>query len=693
MGSVYSVAYSNDGRMMAVGTGDVEERVPGSVQIVEPSTGALRQKLPDMVGKVEALFSADSRYLLTVNSSKKRPAEVRIWDPLTAQLVTQLDNPQELADLTTVALSPDGRYLLTGHGDPVNPAAAAKAKIKVWDLTTRQMVGLFPASHTAAITHLEFSRRGVILASGDMAGNVRLWDFASRRLMPKQIPAQGRPIIHVAFDLMGERLAVAADEKAVRIWHIDSGRQLAILELSLGVPNVVRYTQDGKMLAAATSAGGLFLWDSDTYKPRAVLRGEGNPAGQQGHGGVITCVAPLLTDKLLTGSVDKTVRIWDLKTRAAVATAFSFKQAVSCMAVSPDGRSLAVGTGKYRSKFETGELVLCALDGRQQPKAISQGITPVSLAFSPDGNSLAVCSLSAAVGQASRTVSIIDLRTGHAASIDSPMGHSVAFSPDGRTLAVGCTNGEIDLWPLDGAPSGSGTMKPFIVKKHQALVWSLAFSPDGMTLASGAADNNVVIWDVPTGEDLMTLKQNGMVEALQFSPDGRILATAAHEPARGSVSLWRAPVDDDTGGNPLRSGGPALTRSSNIDSAAPMRPMSADASAGQSRPTAGHNTRPVGPSAAPGPAGYSRSDDDRYGAAPASTTWPSASQSPDSPTSNPIGNAATTDPSVPLPTGGPQPFNNAAPPTGGLAPGNSTSAPGAAPAATGGGGRRPRTGY
>ena len=215
------------------------------------------------------------------------------------------------------------------------------------------------------------------------------------------------------------------------------------------MPNVVRYTQDGKLLAAATGAGGLFLWDSDTYRPRAVLRGEGNPAGQQGHGGVITCVAPLLTDKLLTGSVDKTVRVWDLKTRKAVATAYNFNQAVSCMAVSPDGRTLAVGTGKYRSKFETGELVLCALDNRQSPKSISQGITPVSLAFSPDGNSLAVCSLSAAVGQAARTVNIIDLRTGHATAIGSTTGHSVAFSPDGRVLAVGCANGEIDLWPLD----------------------------------------------------------------------------------------------------------------------------------------------------------------------------------------------------------------------------------------------------
>ena len=72
-------------------------------------------------------------------------------------------------------------------------------------------------------------------------------------------------------------------------------------------------------------------------------------------------------------------------------------------------------------------------------------------------------------------------------------------------------------------------MKPCVVKKHTALVWTLAFSPDGKTMASGSADNNVVIWDVPTGQDLMTLRHNGGIEALRFSPDGQLLATAAHE--------------------------------------------------------------------------------------------------------------------------------------------------------------------
>ncbi len=639
VGYVHSVAYSPDGRFLAVATGDADERTPGSVQILEAATGTLRQTLPAFNGKVEAAFTADSRMLVTVASSTKRPAEIRMWLPATGELAGKIDNARELENLTTTVLSPDGRYLVTGHGDLANPGAADKAKIKIWDMARQAVIAQFPAAHPAAVTRLAFSRRGVLMASGDMAGNVRIWDFATQKLLPKQIAQQSKAIVNLTFDRLGEKLAVAADEKAVRVWHIDTARQLAILELSLGAANVVRYTQDGKLLAATTAAGGLFLWDSESYRPRAILRGEGNPAGQQGHGGVITCAAPLLTDKLLTGSTDKTVKIWDLKTRKVVATAFSFNQAVSCMATSPDGKTLAVGTGKYRSKFETGELVLCDLTGTKQPKSVSQGITVSSVAFAPGGNALAVCSLSPAVGQPSRAVSVIDLTSGRATPINSQMGQCVAFSPDGRWLAVGCTSGQIDLWPLD--PS-VGT-KPFALQKHRGMVWTLAFSPDGKTLASGAADNNVIVWDTATGEDLLTLKHNGIVEALRFSPDGRVLATSDHEPSRGTICLWRAPADDD---NPRRDGrldsrldaGPVLSQgNASFDNATTLRSNFPTATP-VSTPVL-QDRRSLDP-VAPSPSGYSRPVDDR-----AIPLQPSGNRPLDG---RPLDNRAGLDPSVPL---------------------------------------------
>jgi hypothetical protein len=262
----------------------------------------------------------------------------------------------------------------------------------------------------------------------------------------------------------------------------------------------------------------------------------------------------------------------------------------------------------------------------------------------------------------------------------------VAFSPDDSVLAVGCADGSVEFWA-----DSQGQLKPTVVKKHQGLIWMLAFSPDGRTMASGSTDNNVVLWDVPTREDLMTLKHNGTVEALKFSPDGRILATAAHEPSRGDVCLWRAPLEDDGAQNSLRPtngpsgptglGGPAFTnrstgldsrptgldsrpngfesrstsfdsRSGGLDSATAARPAYQDAVSAPSPGASSYqqpNSRPLDPSAPLPASGYPDAGDDRYGAAPLPGQRAPASTFNGAPASSYGG--ASTDPSVPLGAG------------------------------------------
>lgn len=105
---------------------------------------------------------------------------------------------------------------------------------------------------------------------------------------------------------------------------------------------------------------------------------------------------------------------------------------------------------------------------------------------------------------------------------------SVAFSPDGKTLASGGTNGYLRLWDL-ATRSNIGTLAG-----HTDVVSSVVFSPDGSVLASGGADETVRLWDLGTHANTVTLTgHDGPVESVAFSPDGKSLATGAH-----TIQLW-----------------------------------------------------------------------------------------------------------------------------------------------------------
>ncbi|MCP4548013.1 MAG: NACHT domain-containing protein, partial [bacterium] len=220
---------------------------------------------------------------------------------------------------------------------------------------------------------------------------------------------------------------------------------------------------------------------------------------------------------LATGHADGSVRIWEFVTGDEVRRFVEHQSGVLSVAYSPDGQSLASGSGKTVRIWDLAT-------GREQRELEGHHSAVLSVAYSPDGQTLAS-------GSDDKTVWIWDLATGcvqrrleghHSAVL------SVAYSPDGQTLASG-SDDTVRIWDL-----ASGCVQRRLEGHHSAVL-SIAYSPDGQTLASGS-DGMVRIWDLASGCEQRRLEghQSGIL-SVAYSPDGQTLASGSYD---HTVRIW-----------------------------------------------------------------------------------------------------------------------------------------------------------
>jgi WD40 repeat protein len=134
-----------------------------------------------------------------------------------------------------------------------------------------------------------------------------------------------------------------------------------------------------------------------------------------------------------------------------------------------------------------------------------------AVALSPDGKTLAI-------GSTYYTVTLQDVATGRTLHVlpGTDTVNVVAFSPDGKILATGSTDNAVRLWDV-----ATGQLLTTLAGPTDT-VNAVAFSPDGKVLASGSDDGTVWLWDAATGQSITTLSgHTGPVSAVAFSPDAR----------------------------------------------------------------------------------------------------------------------------------------------------------------------------
>ncbi|OBH95466.1 TIR domain-containing protein [Mycobacterium sp. E2733] len=247
--------------------------------------------------------------------------------------------------------------------------------------------------------------------------------------------------------------------------------------------------------------------------------------------------------RMVSGSGDKTLRVWNAGTGAPIGTPLAGHTGpVDSVAFSPDGQRIVSGSEDTTLRLwnaETGAPIGAPLTGHTGPVT--------SVAFSPDGRRI----VSAGSTIADGTVRLWDAGTGQQIGAlltdNSGPWDSVAFSPDGRRIVSGSGPvgnigpGRVQFWDADtGQPVG----QPLIA--GTGPVFSVAYSRDGQRIVSGSADGTVRLWNAVTGQPVgqpLTVGA-GPVFSVAYSRDGQRIVSGS---ADGAVRLSNADTGQEIG--------------------------------------------------------------------------------------------------------------------------------------------------
>ena len=155
----------------------------------------------------------------------------------------------------------------------------------------------------------------------------------------------------------------------------------------------------------------------------------------------------------------------------------------------------------------------------------------ISVAFAPDGKTLA--SMTSSAGQGRINLWEVGSWNVRELYVGPSFGWRLAFAPDGKTIAAAYSKRDVVL--VDGT---SGVLKQSI--PCPANPSEVAFSPDRRLLAISQVSGDIRLWDLALNRERTLLRGHvQQVGDVNFSPDGRSLASSGKD---GTVRVWDVPI-------------------------------------------------------------------------------------------------------------------------------------------------------
>ena len=456
-----------------------EEGTTGILSVREIDSGKILTNYRDAAPDTPRAILGDRIYVLRFSPDNKtvlwanRDGYLRQWRWTDSGSQPLIENGHR-GVVWDIDYSPDGRSFATAGDDQT---------VRLWDAENLRVKRVF-RGHQEGVFTVAFSPNGKWLASAGGDGTVKLWDLLGAGSSGEIPVVAARELSNrIIFSPDGRSVAVGADDDSIRVISRESG-QVAATFNDLLLP--VRFSMDGQRVFGLSGVGNL-------VSGRVERTNELTDTGYAWAQDVSPDGALMIRSFRSSTRWDDVLELLDAQ-RGSVITNFTYAKVVAAAQFMRDGRTILTSDGD-------GILGWWLADSKElrHLRDIRIGHFSRAMAISPDGRTVAL-------GGVSR-LSLVDYESGRIKHRLFGHAHEItglAFSPDGGTLASCSMDGTIKLWNLrmmQDVCTVVFDVKPTLGK--ELGVQAIAFTPDGDALWACSRSGALKYWRAAKSDEII----------------------------------------------------------------------------------------------------------------------------------------------------------------------------------------------
>ena len=390
----------------------------------------------------------------------------------------QSDRPH-VGVVWSLAVSKDWKLAVSGGADGM---------VKMWDVEEKREIASFEG-HRKEVRSVVMT--GSVGVSGGGDGVVKVWDLKEWREAGTLDSGLGDTVSAMEVSEDGERCAVGGSTGGIQIWDLGSRKLVGNLEGHTGEITGLRISSDRKYLWSGSLDTTVRAWDLLTYQ--LLFLGVG-------HKDKIT--APISTlqngQKCISASQDRTIKVWSLHNKQEIATLTGHEKYIFDMAVSKNEK-FCVTCGFNRG------LKLWDLESGKEVVSF-EGCTGsvLKVILTDDNHHFLTAS--------GETIRVWSLMTRIETSIlhFNENVYNLTVNEEYVIIANGC---DVVLW------SAEGNKEVAVLKGHTGVLFDIALVGSGKEVLTASADRSIRLWDLHTHQCTFTfLGHTNIVTRLAVCP-------------------------------------------------------------------------------------------------------------------------------------------------------------------------------